>query len=495
MHHAKIVKKIMPASIVIRKIRASRTAILAIVACTMALAGCALTQPTDPYAPISRMPYTAMDQAVVASAQRPGRSIPIRGSLTLSRAIDIALANNPEIAAVQWDTAAAEDRQQVAQAAAWPTLSAEAGYGRNLDAQRLIPTRFNGEPGVFDRDIYRGDLVLRFPLFTGGRITNEIRAAELLAQSEQKRLARTHEELVFNLASTFYALLSQREVIRSLEFSISAMDEHHKQIADLLAAQKAARVDLLRTEVRIADLRQNLVREQNALAVYKRLLVNLMGVDQDAETIAIDGTLVTEPEPELSPDNLTITALKRRGDYLSARARLEAQAGRVDAARAGSWPVVNLVGSYGMKGAASPEDEGNATKSEEDVGAVGVTLTVPLFEGGRTAAQVRQERAALAAAQERLRKLELQIRREVETAALNVRSGNARIEAIRASIAQAKESLRIERMKYDLGSGSLTDVLDAQSALLQSETNFARAVADYRIALANLKLATGENSL
>lgn len=495
MKHEKIVKNAMSAWTVIRKMREPRTAILALAVCAMALAGCALTQPTDPYSPIARMQHTGMDQAVVASAQRPWRSIPTREPLTLSRAVDVALANNPEIAAVQWDAAASENRRQVVQAAAWPTLNVEAGYGRYLNAQRLIPARFNGEPGVFDRDIYRGDLVLRFPLFTGGRITNEIKAAELLAQSEQKRLVRTREELVFNLASTFYAILSQHDVIRSLEFSISAMEEHRRQIADLLAAQKAARVDLLRTEVRIADLRQNLVREQNTLAVQKRLLVNLMGVDGDAEEIAMDATLVTEPEPEFSPDNLMISALKRRGDYLAARARLEAQARRVDAAKAGSWPVVNLVGSYGVRGAPSPEDEGKDTKSEEDVGAVGIALTVPLFEAGRTAAQVRQERAALAAAQERLRKLELQIRREVETAALNVRSSSARIEATRASIAQAQESLRIERMKYDLGSGSMTDVLDAQSALLQAQTNFARAVADYRIALASLKLAIGENPI
>lgn len=485
----------MLALMMIGKNIVSRSACVAIAAAAMALAGCALTQPTDPYAPVSYLRQSQMNEKVMGSSQSPGDSMAIREPLTLSLAVDIALANNPEIAAVQWDAAAAENRRQVVQSGVWPALSAEAGYGRNLEAQRLMPARFNGEPGVFDRDIYRGDLVLRFPLFTGGRLTNEIRAAEWLAQSEQKRLARTRDELVFKLASTFYAILSQREVIRSLEFSITAMDEHHQQVADLLAAQKAARIDLLRTEVRIADLRQNLVREKNTLAVYKRLLVNLMGVDQDAKTIAIEGTLAKGRKPDLSTGDLVMAALERRSDYVAARARLEAQARRVDAARAGHWPVVNLVGSYGIKGAASPEDEENDTTSAEDVGAVGVMLTVPLFEGGRTAAQVRQERAALAAAQERLRKLELQIRREVETAALNVQAGSARIEAIRASIAQAKESLRIERMKYDLGSGSITDVLDAQSALLQSETNFARAVADYRIALAGLKLATGENSL
>lgn len=106
-------------------------------------------------------------------------------------------------------------------------------------------------------------------------------------------------------------------------------------------------------------------------------------------------------------------------------------------------------------------------------------------------AKVEEERATLAAAQERLRKLELQIRTDVETAVLEVRSSSERVKSLSKAIEQARESLRIERQKYDLGMGSMTDVLDAQSALLQAETNYYRAMADFRTALARLDFATG----
>jgi len=65
------------------------------------------------------------------------------------------------------------------------------------------------------------------------------------------------------------------------------------------------------------------------------------------------------------------------------------------------------------------------------------------------------------------------------------------VRALDKAIEQARESLRIERQKYDLGMGSMTDVLDAQTALLQSETSTYRALADFRTALARLDLATG----
>ena len=123
---------------------------------------------------------------------------------------------------------------------------------------------------------------------------------------------------------------------------------------------------------------------------------------------------------------------------------------------------------------------------------VGVAVDIPLFEGGQIGARVRQEQAKLSAARHRLSELKLQIRLDVETAILNARSANERIQATKTAIASADESLRIEREKYDVGKGSITDVLDAQSALLDSQTNYYRAVADYNTALAQVHLAVGE---
>lgn len=452
-------------------------------------------QPNNAHAEASQMRRLPVDRPMAQHPMGDGPNLSTRDPLTLAKAIQIAMTHNPEIAAVRHDFAASVATLESTKAGRWPTLNLESGYANYLDPQRLIPARYNGEPGVFGRQIYRTDVVLKLPLFTGGRITSNIDAAELLSLSEQKRLARTREEMVFNVSSVFYTILNQREVIRSFEFSINTMGNHRKQVADLLAAKKAARVDLLRVEVRLADLRQSLLREQSALAAQKRLLINLMGVDAEVDRMTVERKFQEEPDLVLTAQELVSTALRRRKDYLAAKDRLEAQARRVDSAKAGYWPTINLVGSYGMKGAPNPSDEGSDTESVEDIGFLGVTLAVPLFEGGFTAARVRQERAVLGAARERLRRLQLQIRREVETALLDIQSSTQRIEATRRAIEQAKESLRIERMKYDLGSGSMTDVLDAQSALLQSQTNLARAEADYQISKAKLRLATGKEAL
>lgn len=416
---------------------------------------------------------------------------PVQGPLTLDEAVRIALANNPELSATALGVDAAAAQRDLAAGQRLPSVHAIAGYNHYLDNQRLINPRENGELGVFSRDIFAGDLVITLPLFTGGRITNEIKAAELLHKAAEHTLARTREELVFNVSSVFYGVLAQRKVIESLEFSQKAIQEHLKRVEDMIEAQKATKVDQLRTEVRLADLQQRLVREHNVLSVQVRILANLLGLDNQQEFEPI-GELELTKASTLTTDQALIQALSNRSDYLAARAALEAQAKAVDAARAGIWPTISLQGAYGERWASNITDRPAGLNSSDDVGRIGVVADIPLFEGGRVEARIRLERVRMLIAQDHLRQLELKIRLDVETAVLNIDSSEQRVKAMEKAIEQAKESLRIEQEKYDLGKGTIVDVLDSQSALLESQTNYYRALADYNIAMAQLKLAMGE---
>lgn len=396
----------------------------------------------------------------------------------------MARNHNPELAAAAHDADAARARWSSTKAARLPNLSAEGSYFHSLDDQRLIQARSPTDPASFDADLDRGDLVVRMPVFTGGRLHNEMKAAELWSQASRHEPARPGEELEFNAASVFYSILAWQKAIAALEFSKEAPTEHRRRVESLIAAQKAAQVDLLRTEVRLADVEQNLVSARNTLSVQQRVLANLLGVGSESQPFTLVGELHFT-EAAIDTTGSLAQAMAARPDYLAARNGLEAQARRVDSARAGWSPVVAVFGSYGARA--------NGRSDSVDVGLAGVAVFVPLFEGGLTRSKVSDERSRLAAVQERIRKLELQIQLEVETAASDIESSSQRIKTTGQAISQARESLRIEREKYDLGKASITDVLDAQSALLQAETNYYRALADHAIARARLQLAEGGN--
>jgi outer membrane protein TolC len=436
-------------------------------------------------------------EAFASQPDPPSAGQANKAPLSLGQCIQLALANNPDIAARKWEVTQAEAQKDGSRGASWPSVRATGGYNYfYFDAQRLIPARENGEPGVFSHTITGATLILSMPLFTGGQITNRIEASELLQAASENRLARTREELVFNITSVFDAILGQQQVIGSLRFSIDVLQQQISRIKDLISVQKGTKVDLLRTEVRLANLEQRLLQEKNTLLIQQRVLANLMGLKDSEGPMVIEGQLSFMPL-KVDPEGLFPGVYKAREDYLAAKSELDAQERRVQIARAGHWPTVSLRGSYGLlyAPAAIPTripSNANGMENPHDVGAVGLFVDLSIFEGGQIDARIRDELARVKTQRERLRKLELQIRLEVETAAANVNSLRQRILTTEKSIEQAKESLEIEREKYGLGKSTITDVLDAQGALLEAQSIYYRALADHEAAKAQLRLATGE---
>jgi outer membrane protein TolC len=171
---------------------------------------------------------------------------------------------------------------------------------------------------------------------------------------------------------------------------------------------------------------------------------------------------------------------------------VEAQGKCVLVSKAAYFPSISFFGSYGAKQAVGSVKIPNEIDGIEDIGQIGISLEIPLFEGGKKRADLQWDKARHALLKEKMRALELQIQLEVESAVFNVFSTKKRILAIEKAVEQAKESLRIEMEKYNLGKGSVTDILDAESALLEIQTSYYISLADYKIYMAQLKFVQGE---
>ena len=95
------------------------------------------------------------------------------------------MKNNPEVAATLWDVSVAGAKLDQAKAARWPTLTYEGNYTKYLNSRPLFEARYNGQTRIFSKQQSVGSVLLKLPLFTGGRIINEIKAAELFRLAEQ----------------------------------------------------------------------------------------------------------------------------------------------------------------------------------------------------------------------------------------------------------------------------------------------------------------------
>lgn len=415
----------------------------------------------------------------------------ILDSLSLEQCIEKSLENNPNIRYDNLRIKEVNAKRNIAASQRLPHLRGVGSYYHFSDTQRLAPPRSLNYPLIFADNVLSYNLVLSMSLYTGGRIKNEIDAAELLRKSAEYNYYYTCQELIFNVTSIYFSILKQHKIIESFTFSKTTLEKHLKRIEELIEVKKAAKLDKLRIEVRLANIIQKIEQEKNILGIQYRVLSNLMGVKKIDFTILYQEELQLV-ELEIDLEKILNEAYANRGDYQAVQKRVEAQSKKVRASQAAYFPSISLYGSYGAKQAVGSFIKSKEIDGIEDIGQVGISFEIPLFEGGKIKATVLEDKTKLALLKEKQRELEFQIQLEVETAVSNLISTKKRILAVKKAVEQANESLRIEIKKYNLGKGSITDILDAESTLLEIQTSYYISLADYNIFIAQLKFVQGE---
>ncbi len=404
-------------------------------------------------------------------------------AMTLEECLAMALENSPDIAMAQWDERAAQQRSEQAKGSLLPSLSFDASYDRFGQAQRVIAPHALGESGSFDKRMADYGLAGRAPLFRGGRGLNALRAAELEHVASAREGARTRDLVVFAVTEAFYRIVGLDSLIATTQFSRQSLEAHHRQIEEHIAVGKAAKVDLLRIAVRLADLDQNLVQLENNRKIAAQLLLYRMGREGRSESGLRVVADLREPELPWTWEEMPERALVNRADYRAAQFRTEAQRKRLSVAKGGRWPEVVLKGRYGGR-------SGGDLEFDEDWN-VGVQLGVPLFAGGTLSAGIKQEQHKLHRAEEAERKLRLTIELEVRAAGLHLQEARTRIHTAGLVVAQAREVLRIEQERHRLGKGTVAEVLEAQAELLKMQTQAVQALVDRALAVAELEKAMG----
>jgi outer membrane protein TolC len=155
----------------------------------------------------------------------------------------------------------------------------------------------------------------------------------------------------------------------------------------------------------------------------------------------------------------------------------------LEAYKSKHYPVISAFGSWDYTG-----DE-TAYRDHSAIG--GVRVTLPVFNGFGTSAQVAQGRSQLAQNQIRLRSLQDQIREEVESAWLDIQKSRLDLETAQKEVAEAEENLRISNELYKESMATNTDVLDAQTLLAQARNHLNNARYDQILAAQRLSLAIG----
>ena len=402
---------------------------------------------------------------------------------TLERALQQAMAGNPDARLAQQRIAAAQAGLEQASAAFWPKLQFQSSYtgsdnpmqvfGSILN-QRAYSTSldFNDVPAVDDLNT-RG--MVTIPLYAGGKNVATRKAASANTEAARQDNAAVRNALGLEVARGFYTVLKTRQFIQAAEAAVKALEGSLGVAQKRLEAGSLLKSGVLDIEVRLAQAREELVRARNANALALRSLRNLLGIESGDFDVADTAPAASAPE---------FGDFSGRPELAAARHRERAAEQQVRAAKGTYLPRVSAFGSadydYGWK-----YDHGGDSYTG------GALLQWDLWDGKLTKAKVAEANANLASAREEVRKVHLALDLELEQARLDLKAVNERLRVTERVVAQAAESESLTRARFEQERALSTDLIDSEAALLSARVRRAEAEADKRIAVASVRKALG----
>ncbi len=412
-------------------------------------------------------------------------------SFDLASAVAFALAHNPSLRMAEKDIDAEAYGIGAAKAERMPRVDFGSGVTRYRYPTPLTPIVLTPpiivsilELPDFERTIYDAGASFRLPLYRGGRIAGNIRIAAARKALAEENYAASRQDLIFNVTSVYHKILQLQRLLAANDASVAQLEGHLRDVTHLLRAGTVPRLDYMKTEVELAHVRDSRLLARNNLESTFALLRALMGMEEPTGEITLVEPPPSGPERRTEQESME-TALRDRPDYRAVAKKITIAEDRIKVAR-GKWlPDVYGSGQYVKRA-------GDGTSFQEDW-VLGLRLTVPVFDGGLIRSEVDREKAGLEKARQEERALRLTIQREVKDAHLGIRHASDRMQVAYKAIESARETLRVERLKYETGAGTSTDVIDARAALLRSESAYYQALYDREIALASLRKAMGEN--
>jgi len=407
---------------------------------------------------------------------------------TLQDAWARAAQQDHGLAAVRSQAEAADLDAAAARAQRWPTLAVGGSYTWFDDAP-AFDFSFTGlpitPPELFGGDDFAmGSATLSVPLFTGGRISSSIAAAEARGRGAGAQLQGAEQDLKLAVAESYVDVLRARKALAVAESNVRTLEALAGDVGAMYERELVPKNELLAVQVALADARQNRLRAANGAEIAQAAYNRRLGEPLD-RTVDLEEQI---PEPEALPPELAALvqrAAERRTELaaLTEQASAYGQLAKVERSRV--LPQVSVSGGYNYLE--------NQFLDDEEFAMAGVGVQWALFDGGqsrkRAAAMERNRRAA----EQQRADVESLIALQVRQAWLGVEEARERVQVSADAVEQAEENLRIARERYGAGLGTQTQLLEAETLRVQALSNRDNAVLD--ASLARLRLARAVGSL
>lgn len=418
-------------------------------------------------------------------------------NVTLKQAIEYALQNKAEAQNAKLDIRNADYQIMEAKAGALPKINGVANvtYNPILQTTALDVGAFSGGPSNIQL-ITMGQkwnagagLQLSQALFNQ-QVFVGLKAAKSTKEFYQLNAELTEEQIIERVSNAYFQVFTIQQKKETLESSYASTEKARNIIKSLFDNGLAKKIDLDRTNVNLTNINTLLKQQQNAINQAENALKFYMGMpienkielvksDMEITPHLLDETVGTDERSE-------IKILNKQKELLQYNKK---------AVEAAYYPTVNLNANYSWQGLGNKFPLTNGEKNGvywADYSAITLGVNIPIFNGFATKARVEMAQIELDKLEVNLKDTKLSLDLSYQNAKSQIENSLLALENQKANVSLAETVTSNTKHNYQYGLATLTELLEAENALLEAKNNYSNAVLEYKIAEIQYYKAKGE---
>jgi len=399
---------------------------------------------------------------------------------TLNEALAEAYRSNPTLQAARAQLRATDENVAIEKADGRPSVTGSAA---------LTEVLIQNSTSFFApaRSLSAG-VDLGVPIYSGGAVKNSIRAAEQRVEAGRADLRGTESAIFSQVVAAYMDVLRGEALVGLSANQVQVLEVNLRATSDRFEIGDLTRTDVAQSQSRLALARGDLRSAQAGLIQARESYIQLVG--------SAPGEL--EPPPPLPnlPDDPRMAvdvALDNNPDLIAARERAQAAGYDIDVAGASRLPRLSAFAGYDYQNflGSVPDSPTGPSPQTADASSAGLTLSIPIFQGGRPAALQRQAQARASAALDQVIAAERDVIAQVRASYASYSAALAIIDSSREAVAAAELSLEGVRAENSIGNRTVLDVLNAEQELLLARVDLVTARRNAYVAGFSLLAAMG----
>jgi outer membrane protein len=424
-------------------------------------------------------------------------------TLTLQGSIDLALEKNVTVTQARNTLEASQSSKRAAVGSMLPSLDLSGGFSRSQSWSNNqggvifyqgIPISTGTGTDFRANNSFSTGLSSQVTLFNGFANTSRVSQSQSGVAAADFALDRTQQTTINTTVQLYLDVVRSFQLLKVNEDNLKRSERQLDRITESNKVGAVAIADVYRQKVQVGSDELALIQAQSTHEKAKADLVAYLGIDFDQEykfdfagiPDNIDTTEFAAVNARYTNfENLYKSAVEKRPDYQSSVENLNAADAGVTMARAGYFPSLSLQGSYGYNNTEL------STLTDNRNLYFGINISMPIFSGFRTQDQVEQAQVTRRNADEQLRQAQRQVRVDIRKALLDLESAEKQVKVTQATVQSAEMDRKIAEEKYNLGSGTLLDLLVATANYTTTVSNKVNAVIVYLLAKKQTEYALG----